>query len=192
MKNILANICKRFQDNMLNDNLGSNNYRGNVGVKSGASRASLTLLILFSLSIASAWGAEEKTGSYAFSGALASGWSKVGTTGEAYCSGWGCKNSVVSFTVRTTNNISNLTSVLTDAGNHDFSLEVVVNGVCNSGTNKCSVTLLNSSNEQVGSLTQEISNQFGSGNSSGSAKDVKFTFTPTTTVARIQVTGYNK
>ena len=151
----------------------------------------LTLIILCSIGVGNVWGADPATGSWTFNSALATGWTKV-ENGESYCGGWGCKKSVKSYTVRTTNNVSDFTTILTDPSNSNFSLTITVTGVCNSGTNKCTVTLLNSSNTKVGSLEQTKSNGFGSGTNAQAAKDVVFTFAPTSTVARIQVIGYNK
>ena len=151
----------------------------------------LTLIILCSIGVGNAWGANPATGSWTFNSALAKGWTKV-ENGESYCGGWGCKKKVESYTVRTTDNVSDFTTILTDPSNSKFSLTITVTGVCNSGTNKCTVTLLNSSNTKVGSLEQTKLDGFGSGTSAKAAKDVVFTFAPTSTVARIQVIGYNK
>lgn len=137
------------------------------------------------------WGENPATDSWNFGTSGNTYWTAV-TNGTSYCGGWGCKGTTTSYVVRTTNNISDFTTILTNASYSNFSLKVTVKGVCNSGTNKCMVTLLNSSNNKVGTLEQTINNGFGSGSNASSAKDVEFSFTPTSTVARIQVTGYNK
>lgn len=154
-------------------------------------RFAVVLTLILTIGVGNAWGADPATGSWTFNSALATGWTKV-ENGESYCGGWGCKKSVESYTVRTTDNVSDFTTILTDPSNSNFSLTITVTGVCNSGTNKCTVTLLNSSNTKVGSLEQTKSDGFGSGTSAKAAKDVVFTFAPTSTVARIQVIGYNK
>lgn len=154
-------------------------------------RFAVVLTLIFTIGVGNVWGADPATGSWTFNSALAKGWTKV-KNGESYCGGGGCKKSVESYTVRTTDNVSDFTTILTDPSNSNFSLTITVTGVCNSGTNKCTVTLLNSSNTKVDSLEQTKLDGFGSGTSAKAAKDVVFTFAPTSTVARIQVIGYNK
>lgn len=149
------------------------------------------MLTCILLSISQVWGASPAEGSWNFDTSGNANWTAV-QNGTGYCGGWGCKGSTTSYTVRTTSNVSDFTTVLTNASYSNFSLTITVRGVCNSGTNRCTVTLLNSSNTKVGSLEQTINNGFGSGTNASSADDVDFTFTPTSTVARIQVTGYNK
>ncbi|MCQ2340720.1 MAG: hypothetical protein MJZ79_08130 [Paludibacteraceae bacterium] len=140
----------------------------------------LMVVALLSLS-SNVWGASPVTGSYTFGGSSVSGWSASPQT--TYCNlYYSGKNSAT--TIKNTN-ISNIAGI-------DFSkvsnpsIEITVSGICNSGTNTYTVSLINSSGTVLVSGTAQ-SNKLGSGSEAKKANSSTVTMTPVEGVTGYQI-----